>query len=160
MANPSTTARSTPVGIPYHDPFPTTIAFSLDPDISFWEEAITPPGLDGGEPIDQTNMHNTLWRTKRSRALIDLTEFTMTVSYDERVYSQIQTIINDDSGSVTIHFPDLATLDFWGYLRIFQPNENAEGGEQPQATITVTPTNWDVANAVEAGPVLTAAPNT
>lgn len=155
MASPSTTARQTPVGIAYSDPYPTTIALSVDPDISFFEKSVTPPSIDGGDPVNTTTMHNTLWKTRRARTLIDLTEFTLVASYDERAFSQIWAIVNNDNGSVTIHFPDGATLDFWGYLRVFAPSENAEGGDQPSATITITPTNYDVANQVEAGPVLT-----
>ena len=61
---------------------------------------------------------------------------------------------------ITIHFPDLATLDFWGYLRVWAPSENAEGGDQPTASITILPTNYDTTNDVEAAPVLTAAAGT
>jgi len=160
MAAPANTARTTPVGIPYHDPFPTTIAFSLDPDISFWEKEVTPPGLDGGDAINTTTMHNTTYRTMRSRSLITVTEFTLVAAYDERVYDQIIAIINDDTGSVSVWFPDGASLDFWGYLRVFAPATNSEGGDQPTATITITPTNWDTTNAVEAAPVLTSVAGT
>jgi len=159
MAAPATTARIAPVGIAFTDPYPTTIAFELDPNISFWEKSVTPPSVDGGDAIDITTMHNTTWRTMHPRTLLSLSEFTLVASYDEAVYTQIIAILNSNGG-VTIHFPDSSTLDFWGYLRVFAPGENAEGGDQPTATITVTPTNWDTTNNVEAAPVLTAVAGT
>ena len=159
MAAPATTARQTPVGIPYTDPFPTTIAFANDPNVSFWEKSLTPPTIDGGDGINITTMHNSLWRTMHPRTLLTLSEVTLVASYDERCYSQIATLCNTN-GSITIHFPDLATLDFWGYLRVWAPSENAEGGDQPTASITILPTNYDTTNDVEAAPVLTAAAGT
>ena len=112
MAAPTTTARQTPVGIPFTNPFPTTIAFALDPDVSFWEKTVTPPGMDGGDAINITTMHNTLWRTMHNRTLITFTEFTLVAAYDERAHDQISTNLINKNGSVTVHFPDTATLDF------------------------------------------------
>ena len=158
MAAPTVTARQVPVGIPYKDGFPTTIAFALDPDISFWEISVTPPAIEGGDPIDQTTMHNTTWRTQAPRSLASLEELSLTVAYDERCYDQILAILNEN-GAITVHFPDGATLAFYGYLKRFEPQENQEG-ERPTANITITPTNWDPDNNVEEGPVLTAAAGT
>lgn len=161
MAAPDTTARVAPVGIAFTDPFPTTIAFALDSNVSFWEKSITPPGIDGGDMIDTTTMHNTTWRTGHPRSLVSLTEFSLVASYDEAVYNQIFALCNSN-GSITIHFPDLSTLDFWGYLRVFAPGDNAEGGDQPTASITVTPTNFDTTTGenAEATPVMTVSTGT
>ena len=153
MATPATTTRSTPLGIPMKDGFSTRIAFESDPDISFWEKTIQPPGVDGGDAIDTTTMHNVDYRTFRSRALTTLTEMTLTVAYYPDVYDEIQNIINEEN-DITVHFPDGSTLDFFGFLRLFEPQDHEEGS-QPEASVTIQPTNWDPANNVEAGFVMT-----
>lgn len=153
MAAPSSTARVAPDGIPLEDGFSTKIAFEHDPNISFWEKTVKPPGLDGGDAIDITTMHNTTWRTFAARDLKTLTEMSTTVAYDPDVYDEILAIINLE-GSITVTFPDGSTLDFFGYLRTFEPNDVSEGS-QPEATITIQPTNYDPTNDVEAAPVMT-----
>jgi hypothetical protein len=155
MAAPATTARIAPVGIPYHDGFSTLIAFELDPDLSVWEQTVSMPGIDGGDAIEFTSMHNVEWRTMRPRQLKTLTEFSSTCFYDERAFTQLLAIINAE-GSITIHFPDGATYDFYGFLRGVDGPEHAEG-TPPTMTLNIVPSNWDVSNAVEASPVLTPA---
>lgn len=152
MAAPSHTNRSTPVGIKMDDGHSTKIAFALDPDISFWEKTVTPPGLDGGDPIETKTMHNTRWRTKSPKALVDMTEVSATVAWDPAVYTQILAILNVE-GSITVHFPDGSKYTFYGFLQKFEPGEHQEG-EQPEATVTICPTNQDPTTGAEEGPVL------
>lgn len=152
MAAPTSTNRSTPgSGSPMPDGYQTLIAFEDDPDVSFWEKTVQPPGVDGGDPIDATTMHNTTWRTMRARSLKEMTESSLTVAYDPRVLSQINALINVEQ-AITVHFPDGSSWTFYGYLRTFEPGENQEG-EQPEADITIQPTNWDPDNSAEEGPV-------
>ncbi len=153
MAAPDTTARVTPDGIKLDDGFSTQIAFALDADIAFWEKNVQPPGLDGGDAIETTTMHNTAWRTMAPRSLTTMTECTVTAAYDPDLYDEILAIINV-RGSITVHFPDGSTLDFFGYLRLFEPQDMEEGA-QPEANITIQPTNYDPVNNVEAPPVMT-----
>lgn len=150
MGVPATTPRTAPVGLKLDDGFSTLIAFEADPDVSFWEKTVKPPGVDGGDAIDTTTMHNTDYRTMAARALKTLTESSSTVAYDPRVYDQIMDLINVE-GSITIHFPDNSSLSFFGYLRTFETNDLSEG-EQPEATITITCTNVDPSDGSEAGP--------
>lgn len=152
MAAPTLTARSTPAGIKLDDGYSTKIAFNRDPDVSLWEKTVKPPGIDGGDAIETTTMHNSTWRTMSSRALRTLTESTFTAAYDPKVYDQIVALINAE-GSITCHFPDGSTLTFYGYLKTFEVNDHSEG-EQPEATCTIVPTNYDPVNRVEAAPVL------
>ena len=159
MAAPATTVRTSPPdGIVLFDGFKTLIAFALDVDISFWEKTVQPPGLDGGDAIDITTMHNTLYRTMFPRKLITLTPMTTTVLYDPDVYDEIIAIMNTN-GSVTVKFPDTSTLDFFGYLRTFEPADMEEG-TAPEASIEIVPTNYDSTNNVEAGPVMSEAAGT
>lgn len=159
MANPVTTARQTPAGIMLDDGYSTKIAFARQPNISLWEKTVGAPGMDGGDPIDTTTMHNVTWRVMRARSLKTLTEFTFTAAYDPNVYNTILNTLINQEGSITVHFPDGSTLDFFGYLKMFEAPEHTEG-EHPEATVTVVPTNYDPVANVEAGPVLTSVSGT
>jgi hypothetical protein len=153
MANPATTTRLAPVGFQMGNGFPFKVAFAADPDISFWEMTLQPPGVDGGDSIDITTQHNVVCHTKHPRTLMDWTDAVLTVAWDPRVYPQIAALINVAT-SVTILFPDGDTLDFFGFLRSFIPQEMSDGN-MPLAQVIITPMNFDVANCVEACPVWT-----
>lgn len=155
---PTTTVRQTPAGIRLTDGFSTKIAFAADPDVSFWEKDVKPPGIDGGDAIQTSTMHNVKWRTMASRALRTLTECTTTVAYDPNVYNNITALINVE-GAITVHFPDGSTLDFYGFLQKFEAAALKEG-EMPEATVTITPTNTDPTTGAESDPVLTSVPGT
>lgn len=151
MAVPDHVTRVDPTesGIKLPDGYQTTIAFQHDAGIELWEKTVQPPGLDGGDPIDQTTMFNLVFRTTAPRSLITLTEASKVCAYDPDVYDQIQAILNLNGG-VTVTFPDGSQLSFWGYLRLFEP-QSMEEGSQPEANVTITPTNFDPINKVEAG---------
>ena len=141
MTSPSVTARTTPSGERLRDGYQSLIAFAADADVSLWEKSVTPPGVDGGEPVDSTTMHNTAVRTKGPRALIDFSECKMTCGYDPQVYGQIIALVNVET-SITIHFPDGSTLCFFGYLQKFDPKELKEG-TPPEADVVIVATNTD-----------------
>lgn len=144
------TARQTPVGRFLEDGYSTKIAFASDPDVSFWEKSVTPPGIDGGDAIETSTMHNTTWRTMASRALKTLTDLTVVAAYDPRVYDQIVALCNVPD-LITLHWPNLGTLEFWGFLKSFTPGENVEG-TQPTATVIITPTNTHGTTGAEVAP--------
>lgn len=152
MAAPVATVRSSPSGIKLKDGFSTKITFATDDNIEFWEKSVKPPGIDGGDSIPQTTMHNTAWRTMAPRQLKTLTESSTTVAYDPVLYTSILALINVET-TITVTFPDGSTLAFYGFLQKFEPSELKEG-EQPEASVTITPTNFDPTNHVEAAPVL------
>lgn len=159
MTAPVTTARVAPTGLYLIDGHSTKIAFARDSDISFWEKSPQPPGMDGGDPIDVTTMHNTTWRTMRPRSLTTLTELSITAAYDPVCYTDILNNLLNQEGSITVTFSDGSTLDFFGYLKTFEPNE-VEEGEQPEASITIQPTNWDPVAGSEEAPVMTSVTGT
>lgn len=159
MAAPATTVRGTPAGIKLKEGQGITIAFSRRATVSFWEVTIKPPGIDGGDAVEQTTQLNTTWHTTAPRVLKTLTEATVNAAYDPNVYNDILTYLINQEGSVTVKFEDGSTLDFYGYLRTFEPEEHKEG-EQPRASIAITPTNFDNVNKVEAAPVLTSVTGT
>lgn len=134
-----TTARTTPTGDRLDDGYQTLIAFAADADVDLWEKTVQPPGVEGGDEVDTTTMHNETWRSRAARALKTLTNSSMTVAYDPAVYDQILSLINVN-GWITVHFPDGSTLDFVGFLKNFTPNDLSEGA-QPEATCEIVPTN-------------------
>ena len=152
MAAPVATLRQDPTGIKLDDGYRTLVTFATDPDICFWEKEVTPPGLDGGDAVETFTMHNDRWRTMAPRALITMTEFELTCAYDPAIYTAALALVNVKT-TVTVQFPDGSTLAFYGYLRTFEPDALSEG-EQPEATITVQPTNADPQTGAEEGPVL------
>lgn len=158
MGVPTTTARQTPAGIKLDDGYQTVIAFAADPDVSLWEMTVQPPGLDGGDPIETSTMHNANLRTMSSRQLKTMTPMTTTAAYDPNLYNNLNALINVET-SITVIFPDGSTLAFFGFLQKFDPSELKEG-EMPTASITIVPTNVDPATGTEAEFVLTSAVGT
>lgn len=158
MAAPVAAARPAPAGIKLDDGFRTLVAFNANPDVSFWEKSVTPPGLDGGDAVDTTTMHNVRWRTMSPRHLVSMTEFSVTAAYDPNLYNDILSLLNVET-TVTVHFPDGSTLAFFGFLKAFEPDALTEG-EQPEASVTVVPTNQDPTSGDEEDPVLTSAVGT
>ncbi len=154
MAAPVATARSSMVGvgIPLQDGYQTLITMSTVPAIKFYERTVTPPGVDGGDPIERTTMHNTTWRTFGARSLKTLTPVSTTATYDPVVYDQIVTSLNVEQ-TITVTFADGSTIAFYGYLQNFEASEAVEGSD-PEASLTFQPTNWDPTNNVEAGPTV------
>ncbi len=119
--------------------------------VTFKEKTVQPPGLDGGDAIETSTMRNTALRTMAPRSLYTLTDSPIVVAYDVDVYDVIKTNINLNQ-EIVITFPDSKTLTFFGFLRTFEPDA-LEEGTQPEATITITPTNVDLTGA-EIAPVV------
>lgn len=143
--------RGTPTGTKLDDGFSSKIALEADLDIDFWEKTVTPPGVDGGDGIDITNMWNTALRTKAARQLYEMTDVSLTVAYDPLVYDQIIAIVNTNT-QITVTFPDTSTLTFYGFLKEFQPSELSEG-EEPTADIVIVVTNINPNTDAEVAPV-------
>lgn len=150
MAAPTAVTRIAPVGIKLGDGYVSKLTPSADTDVSFWEKQITPFGMDGGEPVDTTTMHNSTYRTMAPRGLITATSLESTSAYDPRVLDQIVALINVET-VWTVLFPDTSTWSFYGFLRSFTPGALVEG-TQPEASIVVEPTNTDPSNGSEEGP--------
>ncbi len=158
MAAPQTTARAAPAGARLPDGYQTLYAFERAPTLSVWEKSVKPPGIDGGDAIDITTMHNLDFRTMAARALKTLTQSTFKGAYDPNAINQLMELINA-SGSITVHYPDGSTLSFFGFLKSVEFDDLVEG-TMPEGTFTVVPTNYDPVNHVEAAPVLTSVSGT
>lgn len=158
MGAPVAGNRSTPSGRKMGDGYQTLVAFSAVPDIEFWEQSVTPPGLRAEDPKDTSSMHNTRYRTFSPKRLITCTSFRMNAQYDPVLYTNILNLINVNT-TVTVHFPNLDTLAFYGVLTEFQPDA-LEEGKTPMCSLTVFVTNTDPTDCTEQGPVYTAGPGT
>lgn len=159
MAAPSTTALSTPAGIELWDGFSARIAFDRDPDASLWVKTLKLPGIDGGDAIDATTMHNVLYRIMRERSLITITDITGTATFDPNFWNNAVSNLINQNGAITVHIPDGSTLDVWGFLRTADIQEFAEG-TLPILNFAITVSNFDPVNRVENGPVLTSVSGT
>lgn len=152
MAAPTPTARQTPVGQPLRKGYQSLITFAEKPAVVFWEKGVTPPGMSGGDAIDSTTMHNGTYRTMGAAALVTLTDMSTRVAYNHDIYDEIVSLINVET-TVTVLFATGYNLAFYGFLREFAPDEMVEDS-QPEASITITPTNWDPVNFTEEAPVV------
>lgn len=158
MTAPTPAVRGTPSGIKLKDGYQALITIGSNLTASFWEKTVQPPGIDGGDAIEQSTMHNVDWRTFASRSLMTMTEAKGKAAYDPAVYTQLQSLINVET-TITVQWADGSTLAFYGYLRMFEFSELAEG-TQPEANFTIQPTNYDPVAHVEAGPTLTSVSGT
>jgi hypothetical protein len=132
------------------DGFATLVSFSLSPTVKFREKTVTPPGITVGGSVDTTTMRNTAWRTKAPKKLKELSDMSLTASYDPAVYDDIVAMVGVNQ-SITVTFPDGQSLTFYGWLDSFTPSEISEG-EQATADITVVCGNQDTDGA-EIAPV-------
>ena len=137
------------------DGFSTIIGFSLNGAVKFYEKEVTPPGIDGGGANQTTTMRNIYWRTNAPKKLVTLTEADATCAYDPTVFSQILAMVNVNQ-YITVTYPDLTTVGFWGWINEFKPNQIKEG-EQPTANVKIIPSNFN-ASLVETAPTVVAGP--
>lgn len=153
---PTPTARGALTGYKMPDGYQSYVTFASNPTITLWEKAVKPPGIDGGEPIDTTTMHNIKWRTFSPRSLLKLDPITFTCAYDpDAVWNSTTGVVHLcdlKNDTITVLYPEGSTVCFYGFLQKFEPAELKEG-EFPEATATIMPTNWDNAGQSEQGPV-------
>lgn len=133
----------------------TLYTFSNAPTIKLKEIEVTPPGVDGGGPIEQTTMRNEVWHTDAPKSLKRLTMGKFTAAYDPAVLDEIVANINVNQ-LITVTYPDDDTIDFWGFINKWVPNPH-KIGERPTADVEIHPTNRDD-NGDETAPEHTAAP--
>lgn len=151
MTAPVPASRQTPTGKPLVEGYQVLITITANPSVDFWEKTVTPPALDGGDEIDITTQLNNTYRTTYPQRLIGLGELSATVAYDAAALSEIESLINQNT-TITVKFPDGSQLAFYGYLKSFEPQELSRGS-QPEANITIVPTNIDPVTLQEEGPV-------
>lgn len=135
-----------PSGNRLDNSFATLISFSLDPTIGLWELGIKPPGGQRGN-IDTTTGRNVTFRTKIFKKLLELTEGSIRVAYDEGHYNRIMAMVGKNQ-QITISWPTGRPMSFWGGLDAFAPDELSDDDEKrPMASIKITPTMQDNSGA-------------
>jgi hypothetical protein len=119
--------------------------------ICFWEKTVKPPGMDGGDPIDTTTMHNQTWRTAVSRSLITMTPCNLTAAYDPEMWDVIVSRINEEL-LMAIQFPNCDLLGFYGFMQSVEPQDHSEGA-QPECNLVIGVTNCDPTDRTEQAPM-------
>lgn len=151
MTAPSPTPRVTPTGNMLENGYQSLITLAVDTNIDIWEKTATPPGYDGGEPINITTMHNQNVITKDLNALFEVTDLTIVAAYARLTYTQLLSVINVNT-TVTFWFPDGGSWCAFGGVRSAIPSAN-ERGSQPEMTVVIAITNVDPATGAEELPV-------
>lgn len=145
------TVRQTPSGAKLKDGYRSLVTFDADPDVSLFEMSVKPPGLDGGDKVDNTTFWNDTVRTYAARQLKEMTDGSMTCGYDPKVYTQLLALINVET-LVTVLFSDSSRIEFYGFLKNAEPNELKEG-EFPTLSCTICCTNTHPTTGAEVVPV-------
>lgn len=158
MAAPTATSRTTPTANMLENGYQSLITFAADTDVEFWEKSVTPPAIDGGDPIDITTQHNEDVVTMHPNALYTVGDGQSVVAYSRNVYTSIIALINVLT-TITYRFPDGGTIAVFGFLRSFTPNDMSRGA-QPEATIVIVHSNLDPSDNSEAEMVISAAVGT
>lgn len=158
MSAPVPATRVPPTGKPMTNGFPIVIVFAAAPDVPFWEVKITPPGMDGGDPINTTTQHNVEWRTMAMRILKTLTNSKITANWNPSTYSAVKDLINKET-TITIIFPTnpRRSIAFFGGLKSAEPQEfDEQSTEPPTIEMEIVAINCDPddPNRVEQGPVI------
>ena len=115
--------------------------------LTFLEKSVTPPGMDGGDPIDTTNNSKTTYREQYPRTLVQVTGGSATVEYDPSTYASILGAVNVLQ-YITIEYLEGDQIQFYGWLRSFTPSDLAEGA-QPTAEIVIESAGVDNEGAEE-----------
>jgi hypothetical protein len=134
-----------PVGNKIGDGFPIILTFANNPTLALWWKTVKPPGMQGGEAVDDTSMYNVAYNTFNPRKLKKLTPVTSTAQWDEDQYNAYFDQINKNQ-LISVTFPSGRVIQFWGYLQNFDPNEMSEGNDTT-AAVTIMPTMKNSAGA-------------
>lgn len=124
-----------------NDGFGTLITFATTSSAKLYETEVTPPGVEGGGPIDTSTFKNTAWRTAQAKVLKKLTQGSGVYAYDPECYTAMMGAINVNQ-LITVNFPEGDTLAFWGFIDSFKPTGLTDGG-RPTATVVFEPTLTD-----------------
>jgi hypothetical protein len=118
----------------------------------FEEVSVTPPGIKGDDPIEQTNMRANNYRTFSGGALMTMSEMTLKVNYAVGAYTQLLPLIRKNR-YVTITFFDGSSISLYCIITSFTPEE-LQTNEKPTATLVLTPSNLTTSDPPgETGPV-------
>ena len=143
--------RTDPSGIKMKNGYRMLVTLGNVASAPFWEVSVKPPGVDGGDEIDTTTMHNDEWRSKAPRALKDLTNSSTKAAYDPKIWNTILSQVNVPQ-VITFLWPNGDLLSFYGFLKKWEPSDLTEG-EMPTNDFEIVATNEDPATGAEVAPL-------
>ena len=111
---------------------------------TFEEFSVQPPGIQGDDEIEQSNMRSANWRTFAGGSLITMSEISVKVHYSVGAYAQLQPLIRRNR-FVTITFFDGSTLGLYCIIKSFVPDELTTN-EKPVATLVLVPSMLTTSN--------------
>lgn len=158
---PTPTNRPTsPSGFKMPDGYQSLIVSKNHPTIALWIQTVKFASIDGGDKIVTTTMYNLEWHTAAARHLKKMDDATFKAAFDPDILAENQIVaaINDNTDTITEHWPDGSSRCYYGCFTKMGPPEMKEG-EFPVADFTVIVRNTDSAYQ-EAGPVFTPAGGT
>lgn len=158
MAAPAPSARTSPAGRPLNDGFRVLVNNSLDTDLEFFEEAVTPPAIMGQDEMETTSQFNETWQTFSPQSLMRLMPYVMRGKYDPILYQKFPIICNKPA-TITLHLPNGDSVAHFGFYKSFEPGELVRG-TRPEGSINIVPTNQDPITCEEEDPVYTAGTGT
>lgn len=122
------------------EPTGVTLTFTLDTNetFEFYYIDLTPPSIEGGDPINTTLLSTTNFHTKMPPELKDIDNIQFTAEYQPDV---VLTAPYNRPGDIEIYFPGQGTMFFRGYLKNFKadalkPGERATGSGEFVVTNT------------------------
>ncbi len=154
MAAPAVQTRAAlPNGTRITSGHVTKVAIGDFLDLAIWEREVTPPPFQMDEALDITTQFNNVVRTYNPRRLYMMEDLTVTGHYDPKIYGNIITDrLIGFCTEITLQWPDLSTLTFWGFVSRIEGSALTEE-EVPEVTVTITPTNTDPTTCEEEEPV-------
>jgi len=102
--------------------------------ITLYEKNVTPPGVEGGDPINITTNDNGDFMSFAPRSRKQRTAAQAEVTYDDTDLDALEAAV-DQSDDILVVWPDDTTKLDSGWVRSVIANQTQEG-EQPTANIT------------------------
>ncbi len=103
------------------EPTGTTLTFTPDSGSTFEFNyiEITPPSVDGGEPIDTTLLSTTDYKTKMAPKLKDMSNIPFKAEYQPKLQLEVPYGVG---GELSIVIPEEGTFKVRAYLKGLQPD--------------------------------------
>lgn len=112
---------------------------------------ITPPAVNGGDPIDTVTLGNTAWKTKIPQTLkdCDAMQFTAEMEHGANFMTGAMAVLNKVE-TITITVSGGVSWTFKGFLRSINPDE-FQVGERATCSgeVVVTNSTWTSAGTVD-----------
>lgn len=116
---------------------------------------LTPPGYEGGDPIEISNLSNVRYKTKMAPVLIDIGDVSFSAEYNP---TKLATAPINQEGVIVITIPGWGSWTLRGYLKSIKADE-LKIGERATCTGEVTITNTGISGSGSARTVTEIGPS-